>query len=90
MDHPGGVRSVEFFRARLLNTQTFEDVQGLIAEYTAAQNELIAHITQIMWHMRGGVTRDEAWALSPDERRAIMRLIDERVKLVEKTGLPIL
>lgn len=40
--------------------------------------------------MRGGVTREEAWTLSPYERRDIIKLIEERVKVVEKTGLALL
>lgn len=40
--------------------------------------------------MRGGITYQEAWSLSAEERRDIMRLIDERIKVVEKTGLPLL
>ena len=40
--------------------------------------------------MRGGFTREEAWTLSPYERKDVMKLIEERVKVVEKTGLAIL
>jgi hypothetical protein len=40
--------------------------------------------------MRGGLGREEAWTLSHFERRDMMKLIDERVKLVEKTGLALL
>jgi hypothetical protein len=40
--------------------------------------------------MRGGVTREEGWTLSPEERKDIMGMIEDRIKVVEKTGLPIL
>jgi hypothetical protein len=43
-----------------------------------------------MWYMRGSLTREEAWTLSVEERKEIMKLVDERIKLVEKTGLPLL
>jgi hypothetical protein len=43
-----------------------------------------------MWYMRGSLTREEAWTLSATERKEIMKLVDERIKLVEKTGLPLL
>jgi hypothetical protein len=52
--------------------------------------ELTKHITQLVWYMRGGVTYTEAWNLSASERKEMMKLIDERIKLVEKTGLPLL
>lgn len=48
------------------------------------------HIHQIMWFMRGSISREEAWALSPEERRDLMAFIEERMKFVEKTGLSIL
>lgn len=47
-------------------------------------------VHNIMWHMRGSVSREEAWTLSQVERADIMELIEERVKTVEKTGLPLL
>ena len=40
--------------------------------------------------MRGGITREEGWTLSPAERKDIMKLVEERVKVVEKTGLALL
>jgi hypothetical protein len=54
-----------------------------------ARMDLIGHITSIIFHMRG-MTREEAWTLSNDERQIILKQIEERVKMVEKTGLPIL
>ncbi len=48
------------------------------------------HVHSIMWHMRGSISREEAWCLSPDERKNIIHQIEERVKQVEKTGLPVI
>lgn len=61
-----------------------------MSEYRRDSHEIIAHIHNILWHMRGGVTREEAWTLSADERKNITKLIEDRVKIVEKTGLPLL
>lgn len=57
---------------------------------SAEQKELRKLIARLMWHMRGSLSRDEAWSLSPDERRDIMDLIEEHRELVEKTGLPLM
>jgi len=43
-----------------------------------------------MWHMRGSLSREEAWGLSPEERKAILKQIDDRVKQVEKTGIALI
>jgi len=54
------------------------------------QKELIDHIHSIMWNMRGSLSREEAWTLSNEERKSILKQTDDRVKMVEKTGLSIL
>jgi hypothetical protein len=69
--------------------KTFEEVQELLREFRQDAGQLRQHISTIMWHMRS-MGREEAWTLSPFERRDIMRQIEERVKLVEKTSLPLL
>jgi hypothetical protein len=47
-------------------------------------------ITTIMWHMRGALSREEAWTLSPDERQDIMKSIEERKEITEKTGIALM
>lgn len=89
MDARSGVRSDQFFRARLLKISDVQELRGLIGSYRAETRELIEQIYNIVWNMRG-MSREEAWALSHEERKIIMRQIDDRVKMVEKTGLAIL
>ncbi len=69
---------------------TLTELQGLINSYKNDSDELIDQIHSIMWYMRGSVTREEAWVLSHNERRRILRQIEERVKMVEKSGMPII
>lgn len=45
---------------------------------------------QIMWHMRGSLSRQEAWTLSIEERKDIMKLIEEHREMTEKSGLALL
>lgn len=47
-------------------------------------------IVEIMWYMRGSLSRNEAWSLSPTEREEIIEYITERMKVVEKTKLPLI
>jgi hypothetical protein len=54
------------------------------------QKELRGVIHEIMWYMRGGCTREEAWTLCHVERMEILEDIKARIDNVEKTGLPIL
>jgi hypothetical protein len=40
--------------------------------------------------MRGSLSREEAWTLSHSERLDIQKFIEERLKIVEKTRLPLI
>lgn len=51
--------------------------------------ELRQQVIQICWHMRS-MSREEVWTLSYVERREVMDFIKERIKFVEKTGMPLL
>lgn len=54
------------------------------------QKELRKVIHHLMWAMRGGLTRDDAWTLSHQEREELLADVKERVENVEKSGLPIM
>jgi hypothetical protein len=66
------------------------EIRDYLRSMQTDQNELRHLITQIMWHMRGSLSRQEAWTLSLDERKDIIKLIEERRELTEKTGMPLL
>lgn len=67
-----------------------EQVEGLLREYKSEQDAIEDTIHEIMWHMRGSVSREEAWTLSPGERKRILVQIESRIKLTEKTKMPLL
>lgn len=66
------------------------EIRSLIGDMKKEAQDLMTLTHNIMWHMRGSIGRESAWALSPQERNDILKLINERVKAVEKTGLPII
>jgi hypothetical protein len=51
--------------------------------------QITEQIYSILWNMRS-MTREEAFSLSNLERQIILKQIDDRVKMVEKTGLALL
>ena len=53
-------------------------------EIKAIEKEMI----QIVWYMRGGVSLNEAYALSPDDRQAIGKLIEKNLEITKDSGLP--
>jgi hypothetical protein len=40
--------------------------------------------------MRGGISREDYWCLSLAERRDILKFINERIKLVQETKMPLI
>jgi hypothetical protein len=44
-------------------------------------------ISQILFYMRGGYSRDQAWASSPKERESALKLISENIERTTKTGI---
>lgn len=59
-------------------------------EMSDEQKQTTELITTIMWHMRGSLSREEAWTLSPDERQIIIQSIEDRKETTEKTGLALM
>lgn len=49
--------------------------------------EIQEGITQILFYMRGGYTRDELWASGPKERESALKLISENIERTNKTGI---
>ena len=69
---------------------TVEDVNLIVSELRHDQRELLKHIISTVWHMRGGLSWEEAWRLCPETRSHIDAFITERLKIVERTKLPLL
>jgi len=84
------VQSHNFFRSKLLSLTGAEELAQFLTEMQKDQKEMRKMVIRIMWHMRGSLSRQEAWSLSPDERQDIVTLIEEHRDLTEKTGLALL
>jgi hypothetical protein len=53
-------------------------------ECSTIRNEAL----KMCWYMRGGLTYDQAMALSNDERKIISDLIKDNLETTKKSGLP--
>lgn len=82
-------RSSKFFQNQLLRCKP-EDVGGLIARMESESQGLMKKIHTILWHMRGGLTREDAWAMSPKELNLIVEDINTRIKTAKETGVPLI
>jgi len=63
-----------------------------IAEMLEQMDKEVSNIRQealrLSWYMRGGLTYDQAMALSLEERNLINDLIKEHLETTKKSGLP--
>lgn len=63
-----------------------------IAEYLESLEKESKALSKVIfnlgWHMRGGLTLDEAFQLSFSDREIIGELIKERIEISNETGLP--
>lgn len=66
------------------NREIVDYIESLEKESKA----LTKHIYDLCWHMRGGMTLDEAFSISYSDREIINELIKERLEITNDTRLP--
>jgi hypothetical protein len=69
---------------KLDNEQVVDYLQSLDKESKAIRSEAL----RFAWHMRGGLSYDEAMMLSQQEREIIGKLIKENIETTKESGLP--
>jgi hypothetical protein len=60
---------------------------ALVEQYEGDVKKIKSNILQMCWHMRGGVTYDEAMNMSITERNLIAKMVEEHMETTKKTGL---
>ena len=63
--------------------EILKEVDGLEKESGAFKSELF----KICWYMRGGITLEDAFSLSYEDRSIVSKLIEENLETTKKTGL---
>jgi hypothetical protein len=61
---------------------------ALVDQYEGDVKKIKSNILQMCWHMRGGVTYDEAMNMSISERNLIAKIIEDHMETTKKSGLP--
>ena len=46
------------------------------------------NLMKLCWHMRGGLSVNEAYDLSPEDREIIHQLVKDNMEVAKKTGQP--
>jgi hypothetical protein len=77
----------KFFRGRLLISSP-EEINQLIETMDKECQQIKQEAIKFSWYMRGGLTYDQAMALSFGDREVIGNLIKENLETTKKSGLP--
>lgn len=65
-----------------------ERITKIVDDYDKEIKSIRNDLLKMTWHMRGGITYEEACNLSQDERKNIGEIIKENMETTKKTGLP--
>lgn len=65
-----------------------EDIITLLNRYDRESKALREELLRMCWYMRGGITYDEAFMLTQEERELINKIIKENMETTKKSGLP--
>ena len=77
----------KFFRIKLLISDP-DRIAKIVENYDKEIKSIRNDTLKICWHMRGGITYEQAMNLSHDERNIIGEIIKENMETTKKTGLP--
>jgi hypothetical protein len=69
-------------------TSTNEQIVGLLNQYEKESKAIKEELLKLCWFMRGGITYDEAFLLSSQEREIIGKIIEDNMETTKKSGLP--
>jgi hypothetical protein len=64
------------------------EIVSYLKDFDNEAKNLKLEIMKICWFMRGGITWQEALALSPEERQVASQLVKENMETTKKTGQP--
>lgn len=64
--------------------EILREVDNLDKESRALKADLL----KVCWYMRGSITLDDAYAMSPEDREIVGEIIKENLETTKKTGMP--
>lgn len=63
-------------------------IEALLESYDKESRAIREEAFKMSWFMRGGLTYDDAMALSLTERKLVGELIKDNIKTTKESGLP--
>lgn len=69
-------------------TSNPERITKIVEDYDKEIKSIRNDLLKMCWHMRGGITYEEAVNLSHEERKNVGEIIKDNMETTKKTGLP--
>ena len=57
---------------------------------TSESRAIEKQVLEICWYMRGGVTLDQAWQLTYDQRATVMDIINKNIERTKESGIALM
>jgi hypothetical protein len=64
------------------------DIIAYLKDFDSQTKNLKLELMKLCWHMRGGMSWNEALVLSPGEREIVSQLVKENMDTTKKSGHP--
>ena len=65
-----------------------EEIRHLLEKYDADAKAFKKTLLKLCWYMRGGLSLEEVYNLSFEDRLLINKIVEENLETTEKTKLP--
>jgi hypothetical protein len=66
----------------------YHEVVALLNQYEQEARDVKRVCFKLAWHMRGGITMEEMYNTSSNDRRLISELVEENLKTTKESGMP--
>ena len=64
------------------------EIDALVKKFDDEAKALRKNLLHMCWYMRGGLTYDQSFLLTPEERTLIGDIIEENLNTTKESGLP--
>ena len=66
------------------------EIETYFTDLENINKNLKDELVRLCWYMRGGLSYDEAFLLSPEDREIMAKLVKDNIETVKNTKMPLL
>ena len=65
-----------------------DQIESLILEFEKDTKAIKQELLKLCWYMRGGLSYNDSFLLTIEDKELITKLIEENLKITKDSGLP--